>query len=241
MPAVSPYIKNLALYFADDFIDHRYSGQRVLLSPSSSQRSWRFGRSRNDCHFLIGSRYLSRVHFTIYFRRGIWYIIDGAYFDDDEVATDASEKYSTSTNGTYLNGRKLDYQDPAPLQSGDKISGGHPLARIIAKDAIEETLDFSVWDKSNWKSFVPKCPQTTAVVKKIPDDAEEILIREAHHPTPAVPADDDDVSSVWPAIYNMTSWLRTPPASFWDGVYRIAIVATLGYFGYLIAQVIKGS
>lgn len=64
-----------------------------ILSFTPKKSPLTIGRSP-DCEILIDDSMLSRVHCTVQFKNGNWYITDGAMMDDDEVRK--------STNGTWI-------------------------------------------------------------------------------------------------------------------------------------------
>ena len=64
-----------------------------VLSFTPKKSPFTLGRSP-DCEILIDDSMLSRVHCTISFKGGYWYIMDGSIIDEDEVRK--------STNGTWV-------------------------------------------------------------------------------------------------------------------------------------------
>lgn len=82
---------------------------------TSGKTTWTFGRSE-ACDFVYSAPKISRLHFQIE-------LIDTHYYVED----------MDSTNGTYLNGRKIEHKER--LFAGDVISMGS-VDIVFTKDLL---------------------------------------------------------------------------------------------------------
>lgn len=70
----------------------------------------RFGRS-NDCDVVLSDTFASERHARVFPREGTWMVADMG-----------------STNGTYLNRRRI--HDPSPLSPGDQVTIGKTIVEV---------------------------------------------------------------------------------------------------------------
>lgn len=70
----------------------------------------RFGRS-NDCDVVLSDTFASERHARVFPREGNWMVADMG-----------------STNGTYLNRRRI--HDPSPLTPGDQVTIGKTIVEV---------------------------------------------------------------------------------------------------------------
>ena len=193
----------IALLFWEHF-PCKQAGECLEFVATDKKYVWKGGRDPKECdpEIHIESKWISRIHFTLYNRGEKWFLIDGGIYRGEQVV-------HPSSNGVHIkNGSRWEHVGgQAEIKPGTLIWLGVGFRIVAISDCSNTTLGQFYWVDDNWPRLDK--PQKKSNVE--PDINKELV----------------DHASVngWAVLLDLLNWLQEKPTDRLDLIYKLFIIA----------------
>lgn len=227
----------LHIHFYKNFPGH-CAGEVVTLDPDSKNGCDR--KTSRDSFWILGKitysdirilppeeldqlrhyASLSRIHCTFKFdvKLQVFQILDGGTYLSETDTSPGEEIVTPSTNGVWVDGRRIKANDWYTLENGDRVHFGNDK-RMIAYTVDDPTINEWAWEDSNWVCRGEKEVSDTP----IPDSSE--LLKHAKSN-----ANPESTTTSWGFFSRVFDWFVTPATTRYENLTKLFLVGFVSAF-----------